>query len=211
MRKPFHAFLALSLLASVTAAHDDGESPWYLDLAIGTVSADAVTPPGAGEVGFDAGVLGALSVGRTLGHTGAVTWAVEGELFYSYFKLDEGDLETLGGIEEQAAQATAWMLNLEADVRLTSDVSLYAGAGIGFASDITFDSFNAGAFDQVDEDGVATQFQLGLRYKLGTDYDVSLGYRYFATEDVEVANLGGGSSDVEFVNQAFELGFRWGL
>jgi len=212
MRKPFLALLALSFAAS-TALAQDREDSFYLDLAFGAVGADAVDPPGAvGEVEFDTGVATALAVGYPLFQTGDVTWSLEGELYYSYFKLDEDDLGNFPGTKSQGASTSAVMANLVADVPLTSSVSLYLGGGIGYAPNITYDTLDTGSYQQVDTDGSAAQFMIGLSYRLGSQYDFSLGYRYFATSNIDVLETVGNNVDeVEFANNVFELSFRWGL
>lgn len=212
MRKSFVlALLALPLAASSAYAHD-GEDPYYLELGLGLVGAASVTPPGVGEVDFDLGISSSVAVGRPFAQTGSIEWALEGEIFYSFFKLDEGDLDSFPGTSSQGSSAFALMANVIADMEVADGLSVYAGAGLGLATNIEYETLSTGNHRQRDKDGTAAQAMVGLKYKIGPQYDVSLGYRFFATEDVSVTDqVSATTNDVEFVNNVFEVSFRWGI
>jgi len=104
------------------------------------------------------------------------------------------------------------MANLMGDYPLSSEVSLYFGGGAGYATNIKMDTFDDGNLEQNDNDKFAGQGKVGFRWNLGDRYDVSIGYRYFRTEDVEIEDVvTGDTDDVEFSNHVAEIGFRWGF
>jgi opacity protein-like surface antigen len=212
---PILTALALTLLApSVLAQDKHGEDdPWYLQMGLGAVWVEPVDSPlgGGAEVDFDAGIFGSLALGRDLGTVGPLGVAVEAEGLYAYSTTDEADLVPFGTTED-GANLVAWMGNVVFDWQFGDEFAWYFGGGAGFATQAQFETFDNANFSQVDDNGFAAQLKTGLEYHLGGLIDFLIGYRFIATEDLEIRNNTNLSTfDVENFRHVLELGFRWGF
>jgi opacity protein-like surface antigen len=205
--------VALPLLGSVASAHDDG-SPWYLQFNAGfnyvQDSADAV----GGDLEFDDG----FAVSALVGYDLFDFWgerlglALEFETYFTDFEVSSDGFGSVDTADGEDSSTVALMVNLAAEWHWTPQISLYGAAGIGHAPSIDFDSYNnlENNFELTETDALAWQGKIGMRYNLGGSFSWLFGYRYFATDDVEMENDGGAASfDMENVHHVFEFGVRW--
>ena len=209
----FPAALALPLLASPLFAHDPGsDDDWYLQLGIGFVNTTDVDDSPGGTVSFDTGYDFSLALGKHLRDSGSTGMAVELEGILVNFKTDEQDLLSVPSAVSDDGQNMAWLGNLVFDFHASEQFSFYLGGGIGYATDIEYDTFDSGNLRTNDEDGLAYQAKLGFMYHLGGNYDFLFGYRFFATETVEVEDTTTGATfDIDNMQHIIEFGFRWGV
>lgn len=220
MRKsPFLSVLALFVATPAAFAHDgerDGE-PWYIQFGLGLVNsvpvdAPDVTNSSTVEVDFDSGLSTSLLLGLDLGGSERFGWSAEVEGLYASFSLSERDLAFFPGVNDGDVSATAWMGNIMLDFHFTPATAVYVGGGVGFAASIEYETFNTGSITQLDNDGVAGQFKAGLKFNLGDQYDVMLGYRYFKADDIDVFDQSGGDTHaIGFETHTIELNMRWGI
>ncbi len=211
MRKsPILAVLALSLVAPSASARND-EDPWYLQFGVGLGTSSTVDGPTGSEVDFDLGYATSIALGRTLGRAGAFEFAVEGEGLYTYFTVDERDLASFPNTKDKGASSGAVLANLVVDYNVSSGFALYLAGGAGFGS-INYSTFDTGNLSQQDNSGSVAQFKAGMRYKLGSAYHVSLGYRYYITDEIDVFDqASGNTTSIDYSDNILELGFRWGI
>lgn len=211
MRLPLFP-IVLTLLGTSASAHDE-DDPWYIQFSAGAVfSEDAEDVPG-GTIEFDPG----FSLGGVLGYRliqgEQFGFDLQGEAFYTDFKVDESDLTQIASAIDDDSGAFAWMLNGIAEWHFTEQFAIYGGVGGGFATKIEYDAWDSGNLDISDDNGLAFQGLLGFLYNLGGSYDVLLGYRYFRTEPVDIDNLipPFDSSEIDIAQHIVEVAFRWGL
>ena len=209
---PIQLVLALFLVAPAASAqldlNDRADDPWYLQLALGGVWPNDADAPN-GSIEFDRGYSAALALGYYLGEMSDIDVCAEVEAITTSFKIREGELANFN-TDDEAAGATAFMINVVGDIDVSDNVSFYAGGGGGYATRIEFDTLDSGSGRQLDDDGFAAQVKLGFRYSMGELFDVALGYRFFKTEDVSVLN-GPVGAEADFENNIFELTMRWAV
>ena len=207
--------LALLAVAPPAFAHDEHRSqdPWYLQFGLGGAFGNSVDSPLGGEVRFDPGFMGSLAVGRDMGKffSDRLGWALEFEGVFTSYRVKEEDLVPFG-TQADGVEEVSWMGNLIFDVHFNRSTALYFGGGLGFASSISYDTFDTGNFTQVDDSGVAFNLRAGFRWHLGGLLDFILGYRLQGTEDLKVRNnITTNTFDLENTRHVIEAGMRWGL
>lgn len=104
----------------------------------------------------------------------------------------------------------AGMANVYYDAPLGWAIRPYVGAGVGVAR---IDAeLSLGALRLVDETDtvLAWQVMAGLSYPATERVSLSVGYRYFATQDAELSEtVGGRTFDSEYRSHNVELGVRF--
>jgi opacity protein-like surface antigen len=219
----FLPIVALPLLAGLADAQDDREpwirerSPWYLQFGAGATFADDSSIILGADVEYDVGLNLSGLIGYQLGHLfwiDRLTWALEIESFYAFYETDKETVPTQVSTQNLDTDILALFLNGMVDWKMSERTSLYFGVGIGFTPLIEADLFDSGFSSlELEEDNVlAFQGKVGLRFWLGEKLSWGIGYRYVQTEDLEVTNLANGSSfDVENSLHAAEVTVRWTL
>jgi opacity protein-like surface antigen len=207
---PLASLVLVSSLAPSISAQVERESPWYLTFDIGADSVVDIDSNPTGTVSYDTGISSSLAVGRHL-FGGKLAFNGELETFYSFTRLDDGDLVKLSPNSPRDHASLALLVNGMLEWNLGKSFAWYGGVGVGYAS-VRLDSFDFGDLDQVDKSALAYQFKIGALYRLGQNLDFLLGYRYFQTEDIQIDNVVTLSSfDVTNQENIFEAGLRWGL
>ena len=130
------------------------------------------------------------------------------------------DIENLGDefetINDSSIYSVSGMANTHADLYVTQHLALSVGGGLGYASvgaDIAADVDGDGISFIDDESDTVFAYQLmaGVRYDIGQS-TVSLGYRYFATDDPEFEVDGSdGALDytTEYATHNFNVGYAY--
>jgi opacity protein-like surface antigen len=208
--------IASALLGPRAWAHgeedDNGSWPDYFQLGLGAVfTSEAEDVPG-GDISFDPG----FSTGAALGWSKMIGERtgldLEGELFYQYFAVDEGDIEGIPSATDENSKIFALMLNGGLDYHFTERYAVYGMLGVGWAKEIDYQPWDSGSLSIDDDDGLAFQARLGMAYGFGGSYDFRFGYRFFKTETIDIEDEVTGETDELDVSQhSLELGFRWGL
>ena len=218
MRTPLlSAVTALVLFAPSTFAHDKNkeEDPWYFQFGAGAVfyMPEVDDNPG-GTVDWDWGFQTSFGIGYDLGELSGDKWgwSAEFEGYFSQVEVDSDDLLNVPGANDRKSKNLAWLVNLIFDYHFSEQSAWYFGGGIGWANRVKFETWDQGNFDNSDTDGFAFTFKTGYKYNLGGRYDFLIGYRLFATEDIEIDNLANNTSfDIENVQHSIELAVRFGL
>lgn len=122
-----------------------------------------------GDVGYDTGFGANAALGMRLNSN----VALEAEFLHQ-----ESDVNNVNGTPISGSfEANAVMANAVIDFLPGESISPYVGGGVGMAN------LTDGDYD---DDVFAYQAFAGLNFKVGEKAAIYTGYRYFATEDLEV-------------------------
>lgn len=134
---------------------------------------------------------------------------LEGELFYNVYSLDAIEDAGVDADADGAFETLAGMGNLFVDLPLAA-VTPFVGAGIGYA-DVKADNFETGGVPLVDDSDTVMAWQLraGMAFSLFPMTDMTVGYRYFVTDDLEMRNSLGDVDVEKLKSHIFELGLRF--
>lgn len=200
---------ALSVVSGAAGAEDVWPK-WYVGLtgALPFVGDTGVTRSGAslGSLEFDNPGWGVgASIGYKPGGTGGFLDMARFELEYGY---RENSLDTLAGATvADDLSVSSYMFNALYDVATGTQFIPYLGAGIGWSRA----ELNVPAISVSDSDTVFSyQFLAGVAYAPESipNTAFSLGYRYFATGDVEFGSSLG-TVEHEYDSHGAEIGARF--
>jgi len=151
------------------------------------------------STGYDPGLGLGVVVGYDFGNV-----RVDGEIAYRINDIDD----ILGVPADGDSSALSYMVNGYFDFPTNGPVKPYIGGGIGFA--IVFVDIGVLGFPLADDDDsvLAYQFSGGIGYEVNPRTTVTLGYRYFATDDPEMEDLGGFPFTTEYQSHEFNVGAR---
>lgn len=218
MRTPLlPAFSVLLLLAPGAFAQnrDKEDNPWYIQYGVGWLvyQADVDNNPGE-SVDWNTGFETAAALGYDFGpftDSGKWGWALEAEFYYSQTEIESSDVVNVPGTDDRKQKGIAWLGNVIIDYNFTDQTAWYFGGGAGWSPRTKFEPWDQGNFDQDDDSMFAYQFKTGLKYNLGGRYDFMLGYRFYATEDIEIDSQVGSDFDIENYQHSVEATVRFGL
>ena len=136
---------------------------------------------------------------------------VDGELALRINKINSLNGAPIDG----DTSAFSYMVNGYFDFPTNGPVKPYIGGGIGFAT-VSIDWHVPGFFplsqvsiaDDSDSD-VAYQFSAGIGYEINPRTTVSFGYRYFATEELQMMFDSGTPFTMEYQSHEFNLVVRY--
>lgn len=194
-------FGALLMLGSNSAA--SAQSVYYgvhggLNLSHDADATDGVVTE---EVAYDLG----FAVGGFVGYDLGSGLRVEGELTYRV-----NDVDTLAGVSFGGdVSSLALMANGFYDFDSGSPVVPYVGGGIGVAN-VSANDINFFGIQAVDDEETVFAYQLGVGvgYEVSPTLTLTADYRYFATDDVELVDVGGFPFEFEYANSTFLIGAR---
>ncbi len=131
---------------------------------------------------------------------------LEGEVFYN-----DNELDSFGGFFgnfDGTVQTLAGMGNIFLDIPTGIGITPFIGGGIGYA-DVEADISSGFASLVNDSDGgLAWQLRAGIAFAIFPYTDLTLGYRYFVTEDLDMQNASG-SVEIEGLRSHIgEIGLR---
>lgn len=157
-----------------------------------------------GEVTTDAGYGLSLAMGNDL-----KDYRVEVELAYRANDLDDITLSGLPSVSiEGDATSIALLCSIYKDFTTTTPVTPYIGAGIGGANvDVEVENIlGIIPVGESDDDTVfAYQVALGAAFNLSDTAKIDLSYRYFATTDPDLTDMG---MEIEYTTSNIMVGFR---
>ena len=134
---------------------------------------------------------------------------LEGELAYRANDADE--LKGPGGTAPVTGDttSTSLMVNGYYDIKTSSSVTPYLGAGIGF-SNVSVDYSDAGVKLADDSDMVFSyQFIAGVGFDINPKLKLDLSYKYFATTTPSYKDVFGDSFDVDYNTHNVQIGLRY--
>ncbi len=173
--------------------------------------------PGAKiDTSFDTGYGASASYGYDTGKV----WSLGGfrpevEVGYNQADVDGHKLNGGATLSGSAGDVDTFyvMANLIHDFDTGTDFVPYVGAGLGYAS-VSYNDFGVAAIPNVLDDsdgGLAYQGIVGLGYQISPTLAVTLDYRYFATEDLDVKTAVGNSTSIQNEQNKFNVGMRYGF
>ena len=201
-------FLILSclVLTFFVAAKAYSAEGYYIggNIGAGMLSDSDISAPNVvnGELSYDTGMVFGAVVGYDFNQ-----FRVEGEIGYQ-----ENDVDNFsaGGVSLDGSgdvNGTVFLINGYYDFMTTSAFIPYITAGLGWAN-IEINDFNtpgSGVPDINDDDSVfAYQIGLGAGYEINPNFIVDLKYRYFGTDDPELAD-----GEVEVGSHQIIFGLRY--
>lgn len=178
----------------------------YASANIGIASlndADVVTSDSNRSYESDIGLAVNAAIGYDFGST-----RLEGEISYQENDLDKRnrDGETSVGISDGDSSSTAFLINGYFDFENESSITPFISLGVGWAkikvSDIETkdgDSWNTSGDDIV----LAYQIGAGLGFAVTNNAFIDIKYRYFGTDDVDLAD-----DEVEYSSHNLYVGTR---
>lgn len=210
MFKKFLFAVGALFVASGVAQAEERWPKWYVGLhgAMPFVGDTGVTRSGAslGSLEFDNPGWGVgASLGYKPGGTDSFFDMTRFELEYGY---RESDLDTLGGASTaDDLSVHSVMFNALYDIATGTQLTPYLGAGIGWSNvELNIPSIAVSDTDSV----FSYQFLAGVSYEPESipNTAFSLGYRYFATSDVEFGSALG-TVEHEYDSHGAEIGARF--
>ncbi len=102
------------------------------------------------------------------------------------------------------------MANAYVDIPTGLGITPYVGGGIGYAEVLAQDLAVTGTALAEDKDvGLAYQFKAGVAFSVTPQSEITIGYRFFGTEDLDMIGLSGGEVAVEGLRTHIaEIGLR---
>jgi opacity protein-like surface antigen len=142
-----------------------------------------------------------------------------GVLGYDFgnFRLDaeityrDNDIDLIGLPAEGSTSALSYMINGYFDIPTSMALKPYLGGGIGYAT-VSINDANIPGVAPIADDSdsvLAYQFSAGVGYEISRTTTLSLGYRYFATEDPEMIDAFGTPFTTEYQSHEFSIGVRF--
>lgn len=197
----------LFILASGALAQDTNPKPWYVAIGAGGAwySDQGVSGISGGDINADTGYTGNVSIGRYLDDIRVLR--LEVETVYDNADANNFAGSKLGGNISNVGV----MLNFLYDIHTDSNWIPYFGGGLGYAH-VNMDNLTqlgAVVLDGTD-DVFAYQVKAGIAYQFNPAMAVTVGYRFFATQNLSFGGQPGGTVKTDPLKiQSAELGFRF--
>lgn len=204
-------FVMAGVIFMVAAgAQAQGGDPklWYVAGGVGAAwnTDQKITGGGSGKLSTDPGYTANVSIGRYLDDIRVLRLEVEG-------LYDQSDVNNFGGTKATGRISNAGlMLNFLYDIQTGTGWVPYLGGGIGYSRVNMDDVGFSGAPPSIDgtDNVFAYQFKAGIAYQFNPSMAVTLGYRYYATDNLSFGGQPGGTVKTEGTRiQNAELGFRF--
>ena len=193
------AFLAM--VPAIAAA----DSKVYVDIAGGVNFLEDSDISGAGlstSADFDPGFAVKAAVGNALGSG----FRFEAEVAYR-----ENDADSVGG-SGAGGDVSAWSLmgNAIYDIKTGGRLTPYIGVGAGVAG-IDWNDVTPVGGGTVDDNATVFAYQgiAGAAYAINDNLQLTLDYRYFATEDPVFTTSTGTNFDADYRSHSIMVGLRW--
>jgi outer membrane protein OmpA-like peptidoglycan-associated protein/outer membrane protein W len=198
--------VALAALMASTAGAAYATEGWYGRADVGYSTDGSVDFGSAGDYDLE----NDWSQHLGLGYAWANGFRTEGELSHRYNDFGEDGTPPLA---DGNVHAWAAMLNGYYDFNRGGNIQPYIGLGVG-AARLNLSAAGGAVGAVNDEDTVlAYQGMVGIAFDLTQQLTLDVGYRYFATEDIELDGIGpnftAASFDADYDHQAVTLGLRW--
>ena len=153
------------------------------------------------DINYDSG----FAVGGIFGYDfGALR--LDGEITYR----DNG-ISLIGLPAEGNTSALSYMINGYFDIPTNMLIKPYLGGGIGYATVSVNDANIPGVTTVADDSASVLAYQLsaGIGIEVSHTTTLSLGYRYFLTEDPGMADTSGAAFTTEYQSHEFNIGVRF--
>ncbi len=134
---------------------------------------------------------------------------LEGEVFFNRYALNDFEVGGVDNPADGSFDTLAGMANVFVDLPLAV-VTPFVGGGVGYG-DVNANDLEFGGVPLLDDSDSSFVYQLraGFAFPLLPLTDMTLGYRYFVTEDLEMSNANGKVELEALKSHIFELGLRF--
>ncbi|MCH8092341.1 MAG: outer membrane beta-barrel protein [Proteobacteria bacterium] len=204
MRLGSGAIAAAFLAMAPTIAAAEGIDV-YLDIAGGVNFLEDSDISGTGlstSADFDPGFAVKAAIGNALD---------TGFRFEAEFAYRENDADGVGG-SSASGDVSAWSLmgNAIYDIKTGGRLTPYIGVGAGVAG-IDWNDITPVGGGSVDDNATVFAYQgiAGAAYRINDNLQLTLDYRYFATEDHVLTTSTGTNFDTDYRSHAIFVGLRW--
>jgi opacity protein-like surface antigen len=190
-------------------AQAQGQDPklWYVAAGAGGAwyADQKITGGAVGKLSTDTGFALNGAIGRYLDDIRVLRLEVEG-------LYDNADVNNFGGTKAAGTLSNiGLMFNFLYDIQTGSSWIPYLGGGIGY-SHVNMDNVTIAGVTVLDgtDNVFAYQFKAGIAYQFNPSMAVTLGYRYYGTDNLSFGGQPGGTVKTEGTRiQNAELGFRF--
>jgi len=195
------------LMAAGAQAQVQVPKDWYIAIGGGGAWYDDQKVTGAGGVKLstDTGYTANVGIGTYVDEEKVVRLELEGV-------YENADYNNFGGAKVGGStNSTGLMFNVLYDIQTGSNWVPYLGAGIGYAR-VNVDNVSQFGVTAINgNDNVfAWQFKGGIAYQFNPSMAVTVGYRYFGTDNLSFGDQPGGTVKTEGLSiQSAEVGFRY--
>jgi opacity protein-like surface antigen len=213
------ALAAFGVLASAPAASADNYGVAYLGLRGSFTATDTGSTQGAGDYDYNEDYADGFGAALFMGWVLDDNFRLEIEGGFRSADLDTvtiirdtggpysaGDVVDVGG----DAQAGTAMVNLYYDIHLFNGRLLpWVGVGLGGAFvDYQIDE-PLGLFNAEDASWtVAYQFMAGVTFPISESMSMSVGYRYFQTQDFTYINIAGDEQETDLMQHSVDVAWQ---
>ncbi len=202
MKKGILFLLVVTIAAGIAPAHANGP---YLGVHGGAAFLNDFDINGS-RSRFDPGI----NLGGTAGYAFARA-RVEGELTY---RRNSADSVTLAGTRlpaEGNVASLTMMVNGFYDIHTNTPLTPYVGGGLGIVQ-VWFNDVKApGSSITGNDNRLATQFALGVAYKINDAIDLDFGYRFFVSDEFKFRNQAGQEDQNTYGSHNLTVGLRINL
>jgi opacity protein-like surface antigen len=206
--RSFMRILAVAALCLVAGAADAFSQTYYMSLRGGYNHPHDSEIQAGGVAGIDATFDAAAAAAAAFGFEWIDGWRFEGELAWRRSEFDSIDNIA---VPDGNAEIYTTMLNIYYGMREGAGINPYLGAGAG-ASRLAISDLAVGAA-AVDDYGVGLSWQgmAGVDLALSESWKLSLEYRYFAVDEVKLADSLGAPFKTDYQASIAMLGLRFGF
>jgi opacity protein-like surface antigen len=168
------------------------------------------------DTSFDTG----YGLSASYGYNTGKVWSLGGfrpeiEVGYNQADVDGHTLNGGSTLDGSTGDVDTFyaMANLIHDFDTGSAFVPYLGAGLGYAN-VSYNGFGVAAIpDVLDDSAGALAYQgiVGLGYEVSQQLTLTLDYRYFATDDIDVKTGAGRDTSLKGDQNKFNVGMRYGF
>jgi opacity protein-like surface antigen len=195
------------MVAAGAQAQGEGPKLWYVAVGAGGAwyNDQTITGAGTGKLSTDPGYTANVAIGRYLDDIKVVRLEVEG-------LYDSAEVNNFGGAKAGGTLSNAGlMFNFLYDIQTGTSWIPYLGGGIGY-SRVNMDNVTLAGVTVLDgtDNVFAYQFKGGVAYQFNPSMAVTVGYRYYATDNLSFGGQPGGTIKTGGTQiQSAEVGFRF--
>ena len=197
--------IAAALLAVAPAIAAAEGINVYLDIAGGANFLEDSDISGTGldtDADFDPGFAVKAAIGSALG---------SGFRFEAEFAYRQNDADSVGG-SGASGDVSAWSLmgNAIYDIKTGGRLTPYIGVGAGVAG-IDWNDVTPVGGGSVDDNDTLFAYQgiAGAAYRVNDNLQLTLDYRYFATEEPDLTTSTDTNFDTDYRSHSIMVGLRW--
>ena len=207
--------LAFTVSFNVSAKDNSENKGWYVKPVIGTsflsntkgVVSDTGLIDGNADIDLSTGFVAGLATGYRYNDE------ITAEIHWEYRTNDSDTTTASGDVFEGNYASSIIYLNGYYHFWQRDAWQAYAGAGLGWVQEIDIDIEDNGVERSFSGDGdIATQFMVGLDYRLNDQWDFNTELRYTTLSSIDLdgeENISGTFNDLDYDPVSITVGFKY--